>query len=194
MIRQFSYAILLASLLASCNRQQAGSEIETSRAQDERRMASRNLMIKARSPATAGPRKSLSSAAAEYIHDLRDDQLALRIETLLEGSEEEGFDDLLSALYDAIELRAACIRLPVLLELARRDTGATGVRATALAELRGYLEEDHGESWSDWALALSEHLPTREGFLPVDANFDAHVPSLDDKNSLHDSPVPGKGA
>lgn len=115
-------------------------------------------------------RKTAPDESLEKLHLLPDEELALEVEELLEGPHRNHGDILLTSIYDTVELRPPFIRLPILLELARRDNGNTGLRTTALAELQEFLEEDHGESWTDWALALSEHLATREGFLPTDAS------------------------
>ncbi|HCQ38227.1 MAG TPA: hypothetical protein DIV39_03655 [Verrucomicrobiales bacterium] len=119
---------------------------------------------------TPARREALLENPLEKLHLLPDEKIALQVEVLLESQYPNHGDVLLTSIYDTVELRPSFIRLPILLELARRDNGNTGLRTTVLAELQEFLEEDHGESWTDWALALSEHLATREGFLPTDAS------------------------
>ena len=106
----------------------------------------------------------------ETLHSLPDEKLALEIETLLEGYSEPDRDQLLTSIYEETDLRPSFVRLPILLELARQDTGKIGLRATILAQLRSTLKEDHGHSWPDWALALTEHLANTEGFLPTEGS------------------------
>lgn len=106
----------------------------------------------------------------ETLHSLPDEKLALEIETLLEDYSEPDRDQLLTSIYEETDLRPSFVRLPILLELARQDTGKIGLRATILAQLRSTLKEDHGHSWPDWALALTEHLANTEGFLPTEGS------------------------
>ena len=106
----------------------------------------------------------------EKLHSLPDEKLALEIENLLEDSSGPDRDQLLTSIYEETDLRPSFVRLPVLLELARQDTGKIGLRATILAQLRSTLKEDHGHSWPDWALALTEHLANTEGFLPTEGS------------------------
>ncbi len=120
------------------------------------------------SPPFSGQRQIPS--IIEKLHSLPDEQLALEIEDLLENSADPDRDQLLASIYEETDLRPSFVRLPVLLELARHDTGKTGLRATILAQLRSTLKEDHGHSWPDWALALTEHLAKTEGFLPTEGS------------------------
>ena len=116
--------------------------------------------------------KQKITSTVEKLHSLPDEQLALAVEALLEADAEANRDSLLSSIYEETDLRPAFIRLPILLELARQDTGQSGLRTTILAELRTTLQEDHGHSWPDWALALAEHLSNLEGFLPTGGSPD----------------------
>ncbi|MAT31887.1 MAG: hypothetical protein CMP29_08875 [Roseibacillus sp.] len=171
MNRRWSLYVLSALLLSACGKDEPAPEGSGVQQKSGRKQISFSTPDRGDIP-TSPQKEAPPGKHVEELHLLPDETLALAVQDLLEQDDQEHGDILLTSIYDAIEIRPPFIRLPILLELARRDNGATGLRTTALAELREFLEEDHGESWTDWALALSEHLATREGFLPTDALFD----------------------
>ena len=169
MNRRWSLYVLSALLLSACGKDEPAPEGSEIQQKSGRKQVS--FFTPHRGDTATSPRKEAPlEKQVEELHLLPDEKLALAVRDLLEQDDQEHGDSLLTFIYDTIELRPPFIRFPIVLELARRDNGATGLRTTALAELREFLEEDHGESWTDWALALSEHLATREGFLPTDAS------------------------
>ena len=169
MNQRWSLYVLSALLLSACGNDEPAPEGSEIQQKSDRKQVSFFASHRGHS-ATSARKEPPLEKHGEELHLLPDEKLALAVRDLLEQDDQEHGDSLLTFIYDTIELRPPFIRLPILLELARRDNGATGLRTTALAELREFLEEDHGESWTDWALALSEHLATREGFLPTDAS------------------------
>ena len=169
MNHRWSLLLLIGLLISACGRDEPDPESSGTQKKAERRMGSGNPPVPVPTSAPAS-REALFRKTVENLHELPDEELALGVEALLEKRDQHDPDILLTAIYDTVELRPSFIRLPILIELAHRDTGTTGLRTTALSELRACLGEDHGESWPDWALALTEHLSTREGFLPTNAS------------------------
>ena len=166
---RFTLLVSLLLFLSGCGRkEQTSATPETEKKSDP---------LNRLNPAAALPDNSSSPSGQEQIpsiieklHSLPDEQLALEIENLLENYAEPDRDQLLASIYEETDLRPSFVRLPVLLELARQDTGKTGLRATILAQMRSTLKEDYGHSWPDWALALTEHLANTEGFLPTEGS------------------------
>ena len=166
---RWSLFVFSALLLAGCEKDEPIPEKSGSLKKSSRKQVSLSISHPA-GASTFMAREDLLEKSLEKLHFLPDEQFAGAVQNLLERNNEHDDGSILTSMYDVVELRPSFIRLPILLELARRDTGATGLRATILSELQESLEEDHGESWTDWALALSELLATKEGFLPTDAS------------------------
>ena len=161
--------VLSALLLSGCGKDEPVPEESGIKQKSSRKQVSLSISHPA-GTSTSMAKETPLEKSLEKLHFLPDEKFAGAAQDLLERNNEHNDDSILTSMYDVVELRPSFIRLPILLELARRDTGATGLRATILSELQESLEEDHGESWTDWALALSELLATREGFLPTDAS------------------------
>lgn len=113
------------------------------------------------------PPGSQSTLLARNIDSVPDNQLGNILEDI--GSREKGPSqtDLLTTLYEETMIRPPITRLPLALEIARHPGTEPSVRATIMAELGTVLQAEHGTSWTDWALALEEHLANTEGLIRV---------------------------
>lgn len=164
----FVLSILGCFLLGGCQPR----ELSTSPPEEDRKPRSGSSRFVHSTASTEQPAADQSKAKiatiVDSLYSLPDEEAAYWIDDLLQNHRDLAErDQVMTAVFEETQLRPPMIRLPILLELARQDDGTTGLRTTIVAELRSLLEEDHGQSWPDWALAISEHLAVQEGLLPV---------------------------
>jgi hypothetical protein len=113
-------------------------------------------------PAAQGP------TLTEHLYSVPDEKLDLVLDAVRAHPDPGQKRALLSILYEETTIRPPLARLPLLPELARQPEIDPSLRVSILAELGGTLTAEHGSSWTDWVLAIEEHLAESEGLLRVE--------------------------
>lgn len=176
MRRLSSALVILATLVAAC---------EAPEDRDEAASPKSSLRAKAHPDRVAGGPAASTAASmsqprngqdatrdpdslANHLHTLPDEALPGLLEAVSAKADPELRRELLTTLYEEIELRPAIIRLPLILEIARSEEVDPGLRTTILGELGATLHTDHGRSWADWSLVIEEHLATNHGLIGIE--------------------------
>lgn len=158
-----------AMLLASCERDQQQDVVAPTKLS---RTSASNALVPfdapAAMPANPTPRTNPTTALADRILELPDEDLADFIGSVVDQPDPKQRRATLTTIYEETDLRPPASRLPILLEIARSPDVHPDVRVTIMAELGATLQTNHGSSWGDWALALEEHLAETEGLIRVE--------------------------